>query len=938
MTVHKIIGIHFGQCFLKSLAELLIEQYPNPFDLAKTLVILPTRRALLGLGEVFQTKIKSDHPLMLPRMIALADIESENPLLLSKIDDLPAAINPLKRLGLFTQLVLKLPNYTPSRALKAAERLIHLIDEAETTGINLENLKDLVVTDYAEHWQETLNFLKIVTDFWPSILKDLGAVESQARIRESLRTLAQNWRENPPDHPIIIAGTTGTVPATAELIKTILSMPQGQVILPGLDTIGFNKDLPLTHPQHTLSNLLNFLEINKDDVVILKHQTSLESSRHELLSAAMNNKELTLTSSFSSEYWPQMVECDSIAEEAKIIALMMRHYIETSKGTISLVSPNQHLCHLVETELERWELVPNTSSGRPLANSVVGGFVLLVADLCFFPTISQLLVVLKHPLCFKANRLQHLENVRTLEKNILRKFKLEITELEAVISEKLPSLLPWFQEILDIISPLFSSEQSHFFKDLLSLHRQICLSLTGDTSETSPLWGQADGETVQTFLKKLSEESSHFPPLSSKEYPTFLASLMQHGDKLRGYKGIGSRIKILGTLEARLSHSDVMILGGLNENSWPPSIDPDPWLSRSMRQQLGLPPLERRLGLSAHDFSCCFYANHLLLTRSRIDQGTPTIPSRWWRRLEVVYKKNAEMLKNSPQFPWKEWSKSLSPQIDSISYTRPAPCPPIQSRPINFSVTEIETLMRDPYGIYARHCLKLFPLLPLDSEFGNADKGQIIHKILESYLKYYETESNSLDELLKLAKPYFDKNPITRIFWWHRFEQIATWFLNELRTSPGKAYLIEQKGQLSLAYQNFVFSIKAIADRLDILDQDRLRIIDYKTGAPPRLKDIKNGYSPQLSLEALMADQGGFGIKTLPEEIAIWHLKGGEPAGKISKFEITSEFLKETETGLLNLLVAFMNSSTPYLACPVPEKAPTFNPYAHLERISEWQQ
>lgn len=938
MTTHKIIGIPFGQCFLKSLAELLVKQYPNPFDLAKALVILPTRRALLGLNEIFQTKIKSDYPLMLPRMIALADIESENPLLLLEIDDLPAAIGSWKRLGLFTQLVLKLPNYTPSRALKAAQGLIHLIDEAETTGIDLENLKSLVVTDYAEHWQETLNFLKIVTDYWPSILKDLDFIEPKARTRESLRALTQNWNMHQPQHPIIIAGTTGTVPATAELIKTVLSLPEGQVILPGLDEVGINEDLPLTHPQHTLSSLLNFLQTDKENILVLPNQTPLEISRHQLLIAAMNNGELSLPSSFLPEHWPQMVECDSVAEEAKIVALMMRHYIEISEGTISLVSPNQHLCRLVETELERWDLIPNTSSGRSLSNSVVGGFVLLVANLFSSPTISQLLVILKHPLCFKTNREQHLENVRTLEKNILRKFKLEITDLETVISQKLPFLSSWFQEILSVLNPLPSASQNHSFKDLLSLHKQACLSLTGKDSEMSPLWGQTDGKAVQSFFDNLSEESAHFPPLTPKAYSAFLASLMQQTDNLRDYKGIGSKITILGALEARLSHSDVMILGGLNENSWPPSIDPDPWLSRSMRQQLGLPPLERRLGLSAHDFSSCFYAPHLLLTRSRSDQGSPTIPSRWWQRLEVVHKKNAEILKNTSPLPWKEWAKSLSPQLHSIAHLPPTPRPPVQSRPLSFSVTEIEMFMRDPYGIYAKQCLKLFPLLPLDSELGNADKGQIIHKVLESYLKSYEIRNNSLDELLKLAKPHFDKTPVTRIFWWHRFEQIAAWFLNELQTNPAQAYLTEQKGQLSLPYQNFTFKIKAIADRLDILDTDRLRIIDYKTGTPPSLKDIKSGYSPQLSLEALMADQEGFEIKASPEEIAIWHLKGGEPAGKISKLDITSEFLKETETGLLNLLIAFMNPETPYLACPVPEKAPFFNPYAHLERLSEWQQ
>lgn len=937
MTFSKLIGIPFGQCFLKSLAELLIQQYPDPFDLAKALVILPTRRALLNLTEIFQTKITHDTPIMLPRMIALADIPSENPLLLAEIDQLPSSINSWKRLGLFTQLVLKLPGYTPSRAFKAAQGLIHLIDEAETTGIDLENLKSLVIIDYAEHWQETLNFLKIITDFWPTILKDLELIEPQAKVRESLKIFTQHWQENPPQHPIIIAGTTGTVPATAELIKTILSLPQGQVVLPGLDQTALQNDLPLTHPQHTLSNLLNFLEIDNEDMVVIPHQNSLENNRRQLLSASMNNKDLTLDPTFLSTYWPQMVECVSIAEEAKVIALMMRHYIETCQGKISLVSPNQHLCQLVETELKRWDLVANTSSGRPLASSIVGGFVLLTAEFFSAPTLSNLLPLLKHPLCFKGGRESHLANVRILEKNILRKYKLELLDLEAAVADKLPSISTWFMDIHKIIWPLFSLPQQLTFNAALDLHKDICLALTGDISENSILWEQADGKAIQSFFDNLIEENSHFPSLSPKAYSTFFASLLNQADKIRDYEGIGSRITILGALEARLSHSEVMILGGLNENSWPPSIDPDPWLSHSMRQQLGLPALERRLGLSAHDFSSCFYASNLLLTRSLNDQGAPTIPSRWWQRLQVVAKKNSNILKDKTQLPWQEWAKKLTPQLEPIVYTPPAPCPPVKSRPVSFSVTDIETLMRDPYGIYAKHCLKLFPLLPIEPELGNADRGQIIHQILEIFLRTYKKE-NSLRDLLELAKPHFNKTPITRTFWWHRFEQIAEWFLNELQSNPVMVYLTEQKGQLKFPLEKSIFTLKAIADRLDVLNEDRLRIIDYKTGTPPSLKDIKNGYSPQLPLEALIADQGGFLVKGAPDEIAIWHLKGGEPAGKIIKQEITAEFLKETETGLLKLLLAFMDPSIPYLACPVPEKAPFFNSYAHLERLSEWQQ
>jgi len=928
----RVIGIPFGSCFLESLSSLLMGPYDNPIEFAKTLVILPTKRSLLHLQKSLQEKTNG-RVMMLPRMIALADIESENPLFLDSINNLPPSISSWKRLGMLTQLILKFqPSYTPSRALKAAKELMHFIDEAETSDIDLANLKDLAVGDYAEHWQETLGFLKIVTDHWPAILKDLRVIESQGRVRHALKAVAKHWQMNPPEHPVIIAGTTGTVPATRELIKTVLSLPKGQLILPGLD--GYSRDLPLTHPKHTLSDLLDFLQVDAEDIHVMLNEKG--GARNHLLQTAMDDKGIDLDKSFDPKVWPEMVECNSVTMEAKVIALMMRYYLEETTGTISLVSPNQSLCKLVETELQRWDLVANTSSGQALSSSLVGGFIVSVAELFSKPTISQLLIVLKHPLCFKSNRAKrekHLENVRILEKNILRQGRVEIGVLGPLINQKSPALSEWFKEIFKIINPIFVyllSKKDGLFQDLLSLHLETCLLLTGDTSEKSPLWQQIDGAGARLFFETLLEEGYLFPILPFRAYPSFFQALMAQASPLRNYEGLGSRLTILGALEARLSHAEVIILGGLNEDSWPPSIDPDPWLNRSMRQQLGLPALERRIGLSAHDFSSCFYAPHLLLTRSRSDWGAPTIPSRWWQRLQVVFQKNKNSLAAAPVKPWLDWVQSFTPKSESSVHKPPKPCPPTGARPTQFSVTEIETLMRDPYGLYAKRCLDLFPLLPLDPELSSMDKGKIIHKILELY---FLEDDQTLESLLKIAKPYFDQTPVMRLFWWQRFQQIAEWFVAKLKESPAQSYLTEKKGQITLSS----FSLKAIADRLDLLEDNALRIIDYKTGSMPNVSDLKNGYSPQLALEALIADQGGFGVKVSPKEASIWQLKGGEGAGEIRTLEITSEFLSQTDNGLLRLLMTFMDANTPYLACPRPEKAPLFNLYTHLERLSEWQ-
>jgi ATP-dependent helicase/nuclease subunit B len=47
-----------------------------------------------------------------------------------------------------------------------------------------------------------------------------------------------------------------------------------------------------------------------------------------------------------------------------------------------------------------------------------------------------------------------------------------------------------------------------------------------------------------------------------------------------------------------------------------------------------------------------------------------------------------------------------TPPGDTPPEKRPSPRPPVAARPRSLSVTEIKTLIRDPYAIYARHVLR----------------------------------------------------------------------------------------------------------------------------------------------------------------------------------------------------------------------------------------
>ena len=935
-------SIPFGENFSHILVEALIKEATSPLDLAQTLVLVPTKRAVLTLKSLFKEK-SLKHSLLVPKIIALGDLSNQPMLGLDQNVQTTTPINKWQRLGLLTQMILKFPGHDSSfRALKAAQSLADLLDEIELINVDTHRLETLVGADYAEHWQVTLQFLRIISQEWPKILDELNAIGPQTHLRETLIKLAEKWKTTPPNHRIVMAGTTGTVPATALLLKTILTLPRGQVFLPGLCENESEENLALTHPLYTLSHLLRGLNIPPHHVVKTAPTSDLARDRRHLLNVAMGEGDLHLAPFFNPQHWPQLLPCEDLTTEAKVIALIMRRAIETTTGPIVLVTPHQRLATWVEQELGRWDLVADRSDGIPLTHTPVGHFILLNAYYLKAPSACRFLSILKHPLCFKGEkRAYHLNNVRQLELKVIRHPDFDSHDLKGFVAKNAPDLVDWLAPILAVLdSGQYLKGKSCF--DLFQHHLKVCKQLTGDEEDTTtPLWQQEDGMALKAFCDQLSQQAGHFSSLSWADYPTVLSSLMNQENTVRNKQGIGSRLHILGALEARLSHAEVMILGGLNEQTWPPTPGDDPWLSRSMRQHLGLPLPERRIGQSAHYFASCFYAPSLYLTRSQEEDGAPTLPSRWWQRLEAVHLKNQEALASLPSDPWQKWAQELTRPDISFKIQPPCPNPPLAARPKRLSVTEIELLMRDPYGIYAKHCLKVRPLAGLSPRPPALTRGKLIHAVLDQYIKLYGKLTPHLNDLLNLAVPYFQKDAISQTFWWQRFQKIAAWFIQELKQSHTTVRFSEQYAQACFTIGKDCFTLTAIADRLDVTDM-AVSVVDYKTGTPPRLQDIHQGFSPQLPLEAWLVQQQGFSVlqdNPIPQIITaeLWHLTGQNPGGKIITLADDQDLLIQTEAGLQRLVATFLTQPVPYLACPNPNYLPRYNDYSHLERLKEWQ-
>jgi ATP-dependent helicase/nuclease subunit B len=943
--MNGLYAIPLGVPFLPALVKGLIAQTASdPLSLARSVVILPTRRGCLGLQEAFLAATPVGCRI-LPRIIALADIEEGADLPgYTPPELLPPAMPTWQRLGLMAQLVVAFEKQkeggtlNPAAAVRLAQELIRLVDEVEITSLKLSNLKTLVGADYAAHWQLTLDFLKILTDFWPPILEQAGCIEPEARKRLILEQVAAHWR---PSSPVILAGTTASRPATARLAQAVLGMEKGCVVLPGVDmtlSLQDKEALSSTHPQYTLTQLIGQLGSPR----LWPGCPDSASARSVFLSramAAIPTEDWRILPEMADEVLSslQVVEAPSILEEARQIALMMRYELETPEQVIALVTPDKELTRRVQSALGRWGLQANLSSRLPLSQSLVGRFLLLSSFLTQDIEAADLLALLKHPLYAKGkDRLSHLRATRQFEIDILRK-------LTPAQVQTLP--FPGFEMCGPLLA--LNDGQPHSFADFLKAHASVAETLVGNLADSSTepeslLWEEEDGQVAKTFWAALTEHAASFPPLMARDYPAFLRNLMAQ-EVVQGVEGIGSRLLILGTREARLLQADVVILGGLNEGTWPGVPQDDLWLNRSMRESFGLPPLDRKIGLSAHDFCTALTASKVYMTRALKRDGTPTVPSRWWQRLSALLATGGREL--SATQPWETWALALDQPTERIAFAPPAPCPPVSTRPGRLSVTEVEMLLRDPYSIYAKKILKVHPLDPLDADLSMVKRGQAVHHALDSFVRSAtDPESPEAMRMMEaLGREAFGSlllDPRAMAFWWPRFQRLGFWFLNQMVMEKDTIVEIrtEVKGALEIPTAKGPIVLTTKADRIDKMASHQARIIDYKTGTIPSKKLVNLGYAPQLSLEGVILKAGGF--PELPsmdvEKLCYWKVTGGTPAGEIISFDNAPDLITAAERGVRRLFEAFLSRETPFSACPDPRLIPDYHPYTHLERLKEW--
>lgn len=954
-------GADFPAHLVAGLIERMADQPPEA--MARVTLYLNTARMRRRVIDLFTAQ----GARVLPRLRLVTDLAQDPGLAL------PAAIPPLRLRLELAKLIAGLLDAQPDLAPRAAlydlaDSLATLIDEMQGEGVAPQAIAALDVSNHSRHWERTQTFLSIIAPLFTDTLN------AEARQRLAVNRLADRWAAAPPMDPVLIAGSTGSRGTTALFMQAVARLPQGALVLPGYDfdtpaAVWAAMDDALTaedHPQYRFRHLMDLLAVTPSAIRPWRDVPAPDPDRNRLISLSLRPAPVTDQWLVEGPKLPPLpratrnitlIEAHSPRAEALAIALILREAAETGVKA-ALISPDRNLTRQVTAALDRWAILPDDSAGRPLALSAPGRYLRHVAGLFGEKlTADRLLTLLKHPLTASSgDRGRHLLFTRHLELKLRRygpSFPTGADLIAWAQTRADDGVQDWATSLARALDGL-DSVATRPLTDHVTQHRALAETLARGAapSGSGGLWDKEAGIAALAVMTDLANEAPHGGSFTAPAYRDLFGAVLNKGEVRESVQG-HPNIMIWGTLEARVQGADLVILGGLNDSVWPKLPEPDPWLNRSMRKNAALLLPERQIGLSAHDYQQAIAAPRVVLTRASRNAEAETVPSRWLNRLMNLMEglpsldgptaltqmraRGAEWLTLAQTLERPTAEMRADPRL--LPAHRPAPRPPVSARPGRLSLTNIARLIRDPYAIYARHILKLYPLDPLHAAPDPRDRGMVVHEVLEQFVKTRpaaETRAEARRRLLDIARTVLAEQtpfPAARTLWLARLDRAADHFLTQDGKHGGTPLVVETEGKVALS--PLPFSLYGTPDRIDRLPDGSLQMIDYKTGSPPTDAQ-QRAYEKQLLLAAAMAERGGF-ADLGPSDVAKISYIGLGAGEKAVETDMTPELLAQEWDKLITLIGRYLTRTTGYTARRAVFETTYPGDYDHLSRFGEWQ-
>lgn len=968
----RVYGLPCGVRFPFVLKDGLLARLKSrsPDELARVEIFVNSSRVRTDLKSAFD----DGHTQFLPKIRLITELGRD-----IAARSVVQGVSGLRRRLELSQLVARFLDQEPDFAARAsiydlADSLAALLAEMHDEGVAPADLSTINIEDTSGHWTRAQRFMSIISDFFDPTQDQPPMPE--ARLKMVVDLMSETWAHTPPTHPIIVAGSTGSRGTTSAFMKLVASLPQGAVILPGFDFDitadtwqKIDESEAYEHPQARFSKFTKTVGISPRSVENWAPLALENKTRNKLVSLALRPAPVTdqwMTEGPNFESIDEacdgltLIEAPDSRSEAVSIALALRKAAQDGTKA-ALITPDRALARHVTAVLDRWNIAPDDSAGIPLNQTPPGRLLRHVSGQLGRAVSSEdLLVILKHPLVARGSYDQdsirgfHLLWTRNLEKH-LRRYGPAFPHREDLLnwSQKTPEngtidadLVTWAIWVSDILEKLQGVDTQH-----LSNHLDHVIELTealvSGPKSTDPreLWSHSAGREALRVVTELKAEAQHGGIMTTYEFGALFNAIVGRG-LARDPSPKHPDILIWGTLEARAQGAELVILGGLNETVWPAYPTPDPWFSRDMRKQIGLLPPEQQIGLAAHDFQQAIGAKSVILSRAKRNAETETVSSRWLIRLTNLLAgmspEGADALAKmrARGKVYIEMARILERPLISVPQARrPSPRPPKAARPRQLSVTRIETLVRDPYQIYASRVLRLNKLNPLTQSADPRDRGTAFHKIMEEFVAHTreETAQEAAARLIATAERVLEEMvlwPAARRVWLGRLKKIAIPLVIREAANRAKGTPVATEIKGAFHFKDINFSLTCEADRIDETAGGDYIIYDYKTGSPPTKKQTET-LNMQLHLEAIMLENGGFsGLNTgRVFEVAYLGLDGST---KQTRLPLLPGDTMKVEERFRELIQNYDDPQQGYTSRRIVQSVSFTGDFDHLARVGEW--
>lgn len=966
-----VFGLAPGVDFPAALVAGLVHRMQGkpPEEMARLHLIVNTSRMQRRIQSLFEDR----GPAVLPKVLLLTQLDMLEPTIM-----LPPAISPLRRrlelVSLVERLIEQQEDLAPRAALyDLTDSLAALMDEMQGEGVTAEVIAKLDVSDQSGHWQRAQAFIRIAQSF---LDRTAPEPDKEARQRQLVEALRAHWQVQPPKHPVILAGSTGSRGTTLLLMETIARLRQGAIVLPGYDF-----DMPAKqwldlddamlsedHPQYRFHKLTQKLGLADREIRHWHLQDPAAPDRNALISLALRPAPVThawrnegprLKALDTATQRMTLLEAPNPRIEALTIAMRLRKAVEEGQCA-AVITPDRMLTRQITAALDQWDIVPDDSAGAPLHLSPPGRFLRHTASLFHRRLDAEaLLTMLKHPLTHSAGaRGDHALNTQRLELRIRDKGLpypdatgiaqlLARSTSDADAQAKIDQWSAWAGVTF---ADRLCTRKRHL-EDWVAMHIELAETIARGThgADSGELWQKNAGQEALNVMQTLREQAEFGSDMTASDYANLVGSLLSEGE-VRDRDAPHPDVMIWGTLEARVQGADLVILAGLNDGTWPEAPAPDPWLNRALRKSAGLLLPERRVGLSAHDFQQAVAAPEVWITRSIRSEDAETVPSRWINRLcnllEGLKGQAGPALLQAMRNRGRDWLEKAA-LFEAVAETpparRPAPRPPVNSRPTQMPVTDIKRLIRDPYAIYAKHVLRLRKLGPLVQTADALERGIVSHDALEVFVRETLKDPGHLkpDAFVETARAVLTNDvpwPAARALWLARFERIADWFVgrehSRQKLAIPMAFEDDAKGRLY--WSDINFALTARADRIDRAADGSLYLYDYKTGRAPSKPEQKH-FDKQLLIEAAMLEEGAFeSIGAAPVAAATFISLASNPDEVSAPMD--EEPPIEVLARLRQLIVSYQDPAQGFTARRMMQKDSHGSDYDLLARYGEWDE